>query len=161
MTEDRGHALLDRLVGVDLLSQTGSFHGSDAARRVGTWAEALRTSETDQWKNLRIEFANRLSVSVRSVSVDLYQSWNNVAKPLRVRLRELIDRQVSEWLRQRQLPKEVLFHLQWDLLHAAMEAHYSFVIPPGMFSKMFELYLEGFFPCGWEGTWPSGMLLVL
>jgi hypothetical protein len=146
MTDDRGQALINRLVGVDLLLRTGSFRGSDAARSVGTWAEALRTSETVEWENLRIEFANELRMGMRSASVDLYQSWNAVVKPLRERLRELIDRPVSEWLRQRQLPKEVLFHLQWDLLHAAMEAHYSFVVPPGMFSKMFEFYVEGFFP---------------
>jgi hypothetical protein len=160
-SRDRGDALLDRLAGVRLLSETGHFVEDSRARPIGTWAEAVELSQSDDWKNLKTEFANTLSVSVRSVSVALYQTWNQVVRPLRDRVKQIVDTPVATYLQERGLPAKVLYSVQWDLLHAALEAHYSTVVPQGIYSYMFEVYMGGFFPCGWEGAWPDGRLLVL
>ena len=74
-----------------------------------------------------------------------------------------------------QLPREQRASLNWDLpampivlesptnwtiLHMTMEYEYMDVNPLGFFSEVGGWYLRGHFPCGWEGSFPEGRLIV-
>jgi hypothetical protein len=50
--------------------------------------------------------------------------------------------------------------VDWDILHVCMEAEYADVYPPGFFASQAFWYVQGHFPCGWEGEFPAGRLVL-
>jgi len=58
------------------------------------------------------------------------------------------------------LPKSFEDTVQWDILHLAIESEYSDIFPPGFYASQAYWYLKGHFPCGWEGNFPKGKLVV-
>ena len=50
--------------------------------------------------------------------------------------------------------------VQWDILHVCMEAEYADVYPPGFYASQAYWYVKGHFPCGWQGEFPNGKLIV-
>jgi hypothetical protein len=58
------------------------------------------------------------------------------------------------------LPKEFVESVKWDLRAACMELEYADLVPPRYFAERARWYLAGHFPCGWEGDFPEGCLIV-
>jgi hypothetical protein len=50
--------------------------------------------------------------------------------------------------------------VKWDILHICMEAAYADVFPPGFYANQAHWYVKGHFPCGWEGDFPAGRMVV-
>lgn len=61
---------------------------------------------------------------------------------------------------QHNLPEGFVAQVQWDILAIAMEAEYSDVVEPGLYSQLAKWYLAGRFPCGWQGEFPEGRVIV-
>lgn len=59
------------------------------------------------------------------------------------------------------LPKIFLDMVDWDILHLCMEAEYAEVYPPGFYASQAYWYMQGHFPCGWQGPFPKGGKLVI
>jgi hypothetical protein len=58
------------------------------------------------------------------------------------------------------LPKVFLDTVDWDILNLCMEAEYADVYPPGFYASQAYWYLKGHFPCGWQGAFPKGKLVI-
>jgi hypothetical protein len=50
--------------------------------------------------------------------------------------------------------------VQWDILHVCMEAEYADVYPPGFYASQAYWYVKGHYPCGWQGEFPKGKLII-
>jgi hypothetical protein len=46
-----------------------------------------------------------------------------------------------------------------DLQHVAL-SRVVMKAPPGLFTQMWDVYRQGGWPCGWEGSYPDGRLVV-
>ena len=51
-------------------------------------------------------------------------------------------------------------NIRRDIIGACHESEYADVYPPSLNTQMASWYLRGHFPCGYEGHWPSGKLVV-
>lgn len=58
------------------------------------------------------------------------------------------------------LPREFRGAVDWDVLHACMEAEYADVFQPGFYASQAYWYVKGHFPCGWQGAFLSGKLVI-
>jgi hypothetical protein len=114
-------ALLEEFVGFDWFSRAGSFVVTEHEKPVSDWSQAFGHCQSDDWKNLKLEFANQLRERLQVVSMDVYNAWSAVERPLKVRLAEVVEPRVREYLRTHQLPGAILSSVQRDVLHAAME----------------------------------------
>ena len=47
-----------------------------------------------------------------------------------------------------------------DILGACVELEYSDLRPLGFYPHLSAVCLQGHFPCGWDGLYPSGHLLI-
>jgi hypothetical protein len=72
----------------------------------------------------------------------------------------LVQRKTSGIIQQHHLSKAFEDAVQWDILHACIEAEYADVYPPGFFASQAYWYVKSHFPCGWEGEFPEGKLIV-
>ena len=50
--------------------------------------------------------------------------------------------------------------MQWDILGACIEMEYADLCPPGFYTNLASWYVKEHFPCGWQGVFPQGMLIV-
>ena len=41
-----------------------------------------------------------------------------------------------------------------------MEAEFADVYPPGFYASQAYWYVKGHFPCGWQGEFPNGTLII-
>lgn len=47
-----------------------------------------------------------------------------------------------------------------DIEMACLEQEYSHLVEPGFHQIVAEWYVRGHFPCGWEGRFPKGKLVI-
>jgi hypothetical protein len=75
--------------------------------------------------------------------------------------RSLIDDQLRTITIDPQLQQPLQVELFQDMMGILSEAEYLDVCPPGFFTRYaLPSYLRGHFPCGWQGAYPDGQLVV-
>ena len=73
----------------------------------------------------------------------------------------LIKQKISPYQIANNLDIDLVHSVQWDVLGALMENSYincdhkSF-----FFLELLMVYEAGHFPCGWQGKWPEGKLVI-
>jgi hypothetical protein len=72
----------------------------------------------------------------------------------------LVKQKIAPVVVSHQLDKTFEDTVQWDILSVAIEAEYADVYPPGFFASQAYWYVHGHFPCGWQGDFPDGTLMI-
>lgn len=55
----------------------------------------------------------------------------------------------------------ILDNVKWDLVNYLTEDAYKEYLKGDLFFEfLLEIYEDGHIPCGWEGKWPSGKLVI-
>lgn len=155
--------MIARLKNIDWYSHVGSPAGHDGVRQVNSWDEAIALDANREWENTTLEASNEIGTSIQAVSWDEYQRWNEVVGFLKLEL-EPVWRQIKAAAQRqtttRQQYKEIFNSTRWDIVHWGIELEFSEFNPPGLFGQLGEWYIHGHFPCGWEGEYPNGRLIV-
>lgn len=108
-----------------------------------------------------VESRNVLTEQLSQLAPRRYQRWNELVEPINDVLWPMIRRKTQELIREHRLPKKLFQQaVFWDLSNAGMELEYADVVPPKYFAERVEWYLAGHFPCGWDGDFPEGCLIV-
>jgi len=128
---------------------------------VPSWSEAAVLSGGEYWDWVTTEAGNMLTVYLDRFFRDEYQKWNGIVKHAKEVLTSGPWARVEAYAKEHQLEHFISSCVRWDTLNAVMEAAYERFNPPIFFLKLLEVYESGHFPCGWEGKFPKGRLLVL
>ena len=150
---------------LEQLQQADWFHHVGEPREgpfvvVSSWNEAITRCSSPEWEDLTLEAANRFSEAVARRSHERFQQWNAIVAEMRQAIVPILEQKIK--------PARLLFHLpqvfedvvRWDVLHLCMEAEYADIFPPGFFASQGYWYVQGRFPCGWDGDFPSGKLFL-
>ncbi len=128
---------------------------------LSSWAEALRADEQPEWEDATLEAQNQLTMWLHLNARTDYQSWNERAIRLKA---DLLPRLSLAWApheARQAWPRSFKSSLEWNILGAAMENEYLETGHPAhFFLELLTIYEAGHIPCGWEGRWPDGRLLV-
>lgn len=152
--------IMERLENVHWFANAGLKDIPDATF-VANWLAAVASFASSQWENVQLDALNILGQNVLARSQQFYNQWNNHVIELKPVLDDLIKRKSDLIVRQENLPIEFIGNIYADLLGAAMEAEYSDIVAPGFYTNVIlDCYLKGHFPCGWEGDFPKGRLIV-
>jgi hypothetical protein len=89
-----------------------------------------------------------------------FPQWDRIREELKPTISALVMEKTSPAVEKTGLPDVVIKRATWDILYMAMEHEFADVVPASFFDAMAAVYLHGHFPCGWEGNWPEGQLLV-
>jgi hypothetical protein len=155
----RARAVLDELERAEWFSAVGHPVPGDLAL-VGSWEEAIASCSSPEWDDLQLEAANELTGALAGLSRPRFDAWNDLVEGIRPLVIELVARKTRDVVARHALPKVFLDTVQWDVLHACMEAAYADLHPPAFFAGQAAWYARGHFPCGWEGTFPGGRLVL-
>lgn len=133
---------------------------TDAARIVFSWEEAIEHCGSVEWENLCLEARNQYCERLAERSPQRFQQWNDITKMLKPDVQALVREKAAPVVEANNLPKVFVDTIDWDILGVCMEAEYADVHPPGFFASQAYWYIKGHFPCGWEGDFPNGRLII-
>lgn len=156
--QDRTVHLIQSVFAVPWFGQLGEST-SENAYVAGDWAEAIRYCEDPD--KLFLELSGNYTAALQSASPRRDRAWNELASQVKALMEPAVDQQLS---RIASLPNEwkVLLRnrIRWVLLHAFLEEEYSDVLPTGFFRSLIHWFPEGHVPCGWQGRYPEGKLVI-
>ena len=128
---------------------------------LSSWDEALKASERREWEDATLEAQNQLTLWLHLNAHADYQSWNERA--LRIKA-ELLPRLSPAWApheAKRPWSQSFKDSLEWNIIGAAVENEYLETGHPAVFFlELLTVYEAGHVPCGWDGRWPDGRLLI-
>ena len=127
---------------------------------VQSWEEATKSCGSPEWQDLILEAANRYREAVLRRDIERYRQWNTVAVDVRQVVLPLVERKVRPLCASLGLPAIVETCIRWDLIHFGIECEFADVFPPGFFGSQIYWYIQGRFPCGWQGEFPEGKLVL-
>lgn len=108
---------------------------------------------------MTLEASNEISAFLATQYMDIFQTWNDVAEEAKAFFQKHIIPQIPHL----DSFDNALLHqcLEWDIVHYLIEDFYSNTLKkPLSFDKVIHVYEPGHMPCGWEGIWPNGKLVI-
>ncbi|MFC3107888.1 hypothetical protein ACFOFO_07930 [Undibacterium arcticum] len=157
--QQRTISTLDELDGIEWFSNIGK-HDSDHPIFLISWEEAMESCESAAWESLCQEAANQYRARLIERNVERFRDWNALAREVKQVTVPLVLRKTKGVVNSNHLPKEFIDTVQWDILHLCMESEFADVFPPGFYASQGYWYAKGHFPCGWNGDFPNGRLIV-
>jgi len=152
-------ATLDQLENAAWFSRVGD-KDTAVATVLGSWQEAVAHCSSIEWQNLCLEAANQYRERLVERSMERFEKWNELMLELKKVTIPLVAKKIEGVVRANDLPKSFENAVQWDVLFVCMEAEYADVYPPGFFTSNAYWYTKGHFPCGWQGDFPAGVLII-
>lgn len=159
MTEE-AKKLLATIEKVTWFCNVGQSLENVNARQVHSWREAFKLCRSRLSQNVQLESGNILSEKLCYRFLERYRSWNELVGKISRSTDPLV---LWKILSAPDLPKfseGVLNAIRSDLRMALMELEYADLIAPRFFAERAKWYLAGHFPCGWDGDFPEGQLIV-
>jgi hypothetical protein len=133
---------------------------TNAAVVLSSWEEAVEHCSSVDWENLCLEAANQYRERLLERSKERFVRWNDIVVEIKRTIEPFVHEKVKAVMNAHKLPKVFEDTVQWDILHVCMEAEYADVYPPGFYASQAYWYVKGHFPCGWEGNFPNGKLII-
>ena len=159
----RTKAALEQLETANWFSQVGTMYGVSQPEKIimlSSWQEAVEQCSTIEWENLCLEAQNQYRMRLLEKNKDRYRQWNDVVEMLKPTTIPFVQRTIEATVKQHDLPKVFEVTVQWDILGVCMESEFADVYPPGFFASNAYWYMKGHFPCGWQGEFPKGTLII-
>jgi hypothetical protein len=130
--------------------------------QAGNWTQAIQSCKAPSWENAQLEAQNQLTVWLHLHDRPSHGRWNEIVVAHKDAIvSPLTDRILVPFQAAHALDIALVHSVQWDVLGALMEnsylrsGHRAF-----FFLELLTVYEAGHFPCGWQGEWPEGKLLV-
>jgi hypothetical protein len=155
----RTDATLEELEKADWFSCVG-VQDTTTAKVLLSWKQAIKNCSSINWENLCLEAANQYRERLLERSKKRYNQWNETVDQVKNVTTSLARRKIDTIVREHGLPGVFEATVQWDILHVCMEAEYADVYHPGFYASQAYWYVKGHFPCGWEGKFPDGRLVI-
>lgn len=150
-------AALDR---IEWFSRAG-MQDIEPAKVLSSWKQAIASATDGRlWESFLLDRRAELTVFLHKHAMDRYRKWNEIAIGLKKVVEPMVSRKMEPIMAAHDLPKVFEHCVRWDILGACMEQEYSELRPSAFYTEMAGIYLAGHFPCGWEGPYPSGVLIV-
>ncbi|MBP1994273.1 hypothetical protein [Paenibacillus eucommiae] len=154
--------LLNQLESVDWFGNCGKEIGENPNMvYASNWKDAVKISGQVSWENTQLNARNAMTKYLSEMHKTEFQQWNNISKIVKTKYLPVILSKIEKYAQEQQLKLEFIHSVRWDLHSAFMERFYE---PLGhgcnFYANLLEIYKAGHFPCGWDGDWPKGKLVI-
>jgi hypothetical protein len=159
------HAFCDSVRAFPWFSRCGlapTFDIPLPAQPIHTWSEAVAALSATHWTNTTIDARNAFTAYLHKRFNRQFQFWNRITGEAKGQCVEPLSVEIWRPFAMSRNANDALVHsIQWTVLAALMEHEYRACRgAPKFFLHLLDVYRDGHIPCGWEGAWPSGKLLV-
>jgi len=152
-------AAKDRVLAINWLSRVGNLYCDQKINFVQSAKVASKYLSGLEWENTTLKASNAITSFLNKKYIDLYQMWNSLAKEAKI----FIDKEVIIKINSQEGLDHTLVVqcIGWDTMHYLIEDAYKSELRELLFfEQLISIYENGHLPCGWEGEWPKGRLIV-
>ena len=158
---EKTRSLLEQLRSTVLFCNVGCPVAASAVATVNNWKQAIKLLTSRESKYAWGEAQNRLTEKLHYKHPERYHRvWNTKVEEIRKKIKELVTPQARELMKTHKLIDTFPNYVVGDFVSACMEFEYSDIVPPQFYAETAKWYLDGHLPCGWEGAFPEGRLIV-
>jgi hypothetical protein len=150
---------LDTLEKTEWFTRIG-VKDTNVATVVSSWRDAMAYCGSSEWEDLCLEARNQYCERLALRSRDRFAVWNQIVDELKKTTIPLVVRKTEAVIREHNLPRLFRATVEWDILAVCMESEYPDAVPPGFYAGLAYWYVNGHFPCGWQGQYPKGSLVI-
>lgn len=149
----------DRLNKIKWFSSIGERYAMPNVKLAASSDAANEYLSSSEWENVTLEESNNISGYLSAKHSIIFQEWNKLAKEAKEFLKYELIKSIP------QLNcfdnKLLLQCLEWDVVHYLIEDTYKDKLKkPLFFNSLMIIYESGHIPCGWDGEWPEGNLVI-
>jgi hypothetical protein len=131
-----------------------------AAKRVETLRNAIKLFRSTHWDSTILEARNGFSETLYAKAPDLPDNWNEIIYATNDLFEDRYKAVYEKLVREKGLPPKNWTQFILTIRHACQESEYIDILPLGFFSEIISWYMDGYFPCGFDGDYPNGQLMV-
>ncbi|KHT10605.1 hypothetical protein [Pectobacterium carotovorum] len=152
------HAL-NKLLGIKWFSRVGEPLLISNITVANSLNEAGVYLSSPDWENVTLEESNEISGYLAVKHTTIFQEWNQLAKDAKVFGKDELLKKIPHL---DGFDNVLLLQcIEWDVIHYLIEDAYKDKIKkPLFFDSLIHIYESGHMPCGWDGVWPNGKLVV-
>ena len=172
MSQEFENALTERVKRADWFSKVGTGELPDYVR-VANWTTALSELEKNSYVNAETTSTNKFRETVAkeyrakargpewTVEWKTFcEKYNAVMKRSRALAEELAAATIAKVPLEKEVSEKVVRHF-WECLMVTLGTAELFGDDAEHLNRTFvELFLEGYFPCGYRGKYPNGKIVV-
>jgi hypothetical protein len=138
--------------------------GDESIIYVDSWTKASKHYHSSNWEKTTLNASNELTAYLHKHFLREYSGWNSLVKEAKIIMQEILNEPLENTKNEFQLDQTFIDCVKWDVLGIIMEYTYlnklRMKYAPFYSAQILNVYSSGHFPCGWEGKWPSGKLVV-
>lgn len=156
--------IFDRINKIEWFNNCGKVIPIDFSYEVkfiNGWDVAKKYYNQPIWEDVTLEAKNRLTIFLNDKYRREYSNWNILTAEARNYLNKEVVPKLEPVITKNNLDNSIVSTVTWDILVAIMEyAYRGCKNRPIFFLDLLAIYEKGNFPCGWEGNWSNGKLIV-
>jgi len=152
--------MLKTLEKANWFARVGLRDNTEGVTVLASWQEAIEHFGSDEAEDLCLDAANQYCERLIEIAPERFNQWNDIVRQLKPITMPLVCQKIEAVVQEQRLPRVFESTVQWDILHVFMEAEYADVCPSGYYASLAHWYVQGHFPCGWEGEFPIGKLII-
>ena len=149
---------VSQLLTIQWASRAGQPTGLAGVRQILDKDAFITSIDSIAWENTTLDARNDITGYLATQHSNDDQRWNvmaqKVGKTIDDELIPLLPPSITD-------DSRVLNSVKWDVMAFLMEDIYKDKIKmPLFFKSLIGVYEAGHIPCGWDGEWPKGRLVV-
>lgn len=151
----------EEILSINWFSQLGECIPKDNVTLEKDLKKVNESINSIEWENITLEESNNINTYLYKKNLFSEQEeWDFIAEEGR----NFINNKVIPIIPEIDGINRVglINDISWNLLHFIIENHYKTkkIIKTNFFSALFEYYRLGRLPCGWDGNYPNGKLII-
>ncbi len=114
-----------------------------------------------RWESTRYLARGDVTEYLSKNSPEAYnKNWNVLATEARNEILPKIEPVVLKKLLQFKIPESAYRSIRTDIINTLLVLSYRDYFTSELFENILSVYAQGFIPCGWDGEYPEGNLIV-
>lgn len=114
-----------------------------------------------RWESTRYLARGDVTEYLSKNSPEAYnKNWNVLATEVRNVILPKIEPVVLKKLLQFKIPESAYRSIRTDIINTLLVLSYRDYFTSELFENILSVYAQGFIPCGWDGEYPEGNLIV-
>jgi len=90
----------------------------------------------------------------------IQQKLESACKNNKIRYDSKICKKIQEGISIKSLPESIIDDIKFNLITILMSDLFSDYYNSEFYRQLYQIYISGHLPCGWEGKYPSGRMIV-
>ena len=123
--------------------------------------EITKAITSMEWENICLEEHGNISEFLAvNYKAEYCHSWNTTVAFLKSKHLPDIMFRIENAYQPNKLPSSILNDIRFNLLSIFLANHYQQYYQSSFFSMLLSIYISGHLPCGWQGVYPDGSIMI-